>query len=171
VVSARLYFDFSNSSRTVTEGTTVVMFSKEYEEWEKPYILPVDPIELRYRPSLPEQRRPQVTGEMLYQTRLQRSSTISDEIPIAPSPMNACGPPSSDTPPQPPDLVSPSTAAYTSPPSQLAVTLPADGYHQLTCDPWALALLTQHSLWPVPRVRLVRVLSIRSAFVPLTSPR
>lgn len=167
MVSARLYFDFSNSSRTVTEGTTVVMFSKEYEEWEKPYILPVDPIELRYRPSPPEQHTPQV--EMLYQTPLQQSSTISDEIPIAPPPMNVCGPPSSDTPPQPPDLVSPSTAAYstyTSPPSHLAVTLPSGGYHELTCEPWHLDLLT-----PAPSLRLVRVLSIRSAFVPLSSPR
>ena len=102
---------------------------------------------------------------------------ISVDIPIVTSPMNTCGPPSSATTPHSlisPGLVSPSRVAYASSPSQLVTTPPTpvhslDVYPPFTHSAPVSPYLTQHSPWLTSHT--VRVSSIRSAFVPLTSPR
>lgn len=106
---------------------------------------------------------------------------ISVEIPIATPSMNTRGPPSSVTTPHTPGLmspglVSPSQPAYASSPSQLAVTPPTPSHSLDVYSPGAFThsapvspYLTQHPPWHTSHS--VRVSSIRSAFVPLTSPR
>ena len=101
---------------------------------------------------------------------------ISVEIPTATSPMNTREPPSSSsiTTPHNPSLVSPSQAAHASCPDQLTVT-PASPAHSLDVHPPLThsapvsLFLTQHPLLDISHP--VRVLSILSAFVPITSPR
>ena len=102
---------------------------------------------------------------------------ISVDIPIATSPIDTRGPPSSATAPHSlisPGLVSPSQAAYASSPSQLAPT-PSTPLHSLdTYSPYTHSApispyLTQHSPWLTSHP--VRYSSICSAFVPLTSSR
>ena len=90
---------------------------------------------------------------------------ISVEIPIATSSMNTRGPPSSATTLHTPGLispglVSPSQAAYASSPSQLAGTPPTPAQSLDVYSPYT------HS-----DPHHVRVLSILSALVPLTTPR
>ena len=102
-------------------------------------------------------------------------SPISVEIPTATSPMNTREPPSSSsiTTPHNPSLVSPSRAAYASSPSQLAVTPPTpvqslDVYTQYTHSAPVSPFLAQPPPWHTSHH--VRVLSILSALVPLTTP-
>ena len=102
---------------------------------------------------------------------------ISVDIPIAASPIDTRGPPSSATAPHSlisPGLVSPSQAAHASSPSQLAPTPstplhPLDPYPPYTHTAPVSPHLTQHSPWLTSHP--VRYSSIRSAFVPLTSSR
>ena len=100
---------------------------------------------------------------------------ISVEIPVATSPLNTRGPPSSATTPHSlisPGLVSPSQQAYTSSPSQLAVSPPTpvhslDVYPPFTHSAPISPYLTQYAPWLTSHP--VRVSFIRSAFVPLTN--
>ena len=88
--------------------------------------------------------------------------------------MNTREPPSSITIPHNPGLVSPSHAAHAPSPGHLIVT-PATPAHSLDVHPRLThsapvsPYLSQHPLWDISHP--VRVLSILSAFVRLTSPR